>query len=133
MLVNHKRVLRIMREDNLLAVQPRAVRGDHGCRSRVRGLSEPGQSHETDGDESALGSGHHLYPSAEGVCLPGRNSRPVFAESGELGVATVYALQDAAQAWKNIAGNQPGVHGTSPSGPGTARRRSHGKIVLRVA
>ena len=48
-------------------------------------------------------------------------------------VATVYALQDAAQAWKDIAGNLPGVHGMSPSGPGAARRRSHGKIVLRVA
>ena len=48
-------------------------------------------------------------------------------------VATVYALQDAAQAWKDIAGNLPGVHGVSPSGPGAARRRSHGKIVLRVA
>jgi NADPH:quinone reductase-like Zn-dependent oxidoreductase len=48
-------------------------------------------------------------------------------------VATVYALQDAAQAWKDIAGNLPGVHGMSPSGPGVARRRSHGKIVLRVA
>ncbi len=42
-------------------------------------------------------------------------------------VATVYALQDAAQAWKDIAGN------LSPGGPGVARRRSHGKIVLRVA
>src|ERR1700704_6430782 len=48
-------------------------------------------------------------------------------------VAAVYALQDAAQAWKDIAGNLPGVHGMSPSGPGAARRRSHGKIVLRVA
>src|SRR6202163_4472916 len=48
-------------------------------------------------------------------------------------VATVYALQDAAQAWKDIAENLPGVHGMSPSGPGTARRRSHGKIVLRMA
>jgi NADPH:quinone reductase-like Zn-dependent oxidoreductase len=48
-------------------------------------------------------------------------------------VATVYALEDAAQAWKDIAGNLPGVHGVSPSGPGTAKRRSHGKIVLRVA
>jgi NADPH:quinone reductase-like Zn-dependent oxidoreductase len=48
-------------------------------------------------------------------------------------VATVYALQDAAQAWKDIAGNLPGVHGMSPSGPEVARRRSHGKIVLRVA
>jgi NADPH:quinone reductase-like Zn-dependent oxidoreductase len=48
-------------------------------------------------------------------------------------IATVCALQDAAQAWKDIAGNLPGVHGMSPSGPGAARRRSHGKIVLRVA
>jgi NADPH:quinone reductase-like Zn-dependent oxidoreductase len=48
-------------------------------------------------------------------------------------VATVYALQDAAQAWMDIAGNLPGVHGMSPGGPGTGRRRSHGKIVLRVA
>jgi NADPH:quinone reductase-like Zn-dependent oxidoreductase len=48
-------------------------------------------------------------------------------------VASVYALQDAAEAWKDIAGNLPAVHGMSPSGPGAARRRSHGKIVLRVA
>jgi hypothetical protein len=48
-------------------------------------------------------------------------------------VANIYALQDAAQAWKDIARNLPGIHGMSPSGPGAARRRSHGKIVLRVA
>ena len=48
-------------------------------------------------------------------------------------VATVYALQDVAQAWKDIAGNLPGVHGMPPSRPGAARRRSHAKIVLRVA
>lgn len=42
-------------------------------------------------------------------------------------VATVYALQDAAQAWKDLAGN------LSPSGPRAARRKPHGKIVLRVA
>jgi NADPH:quinone reductase-like Zn-dependent oxidoreductase len=48
-------------------------------------------------------------------------------------VATVYPLQNAAQAWKDIAGNLPGVHGISPSGPGSAKRRSRGKIVLRVS
>jgi NADPH:quinone reductase-like Zn-dependent oxidoreductase len=48
-------------------------------------------------------------------------------------VASVYALQDAAQAWKDIVENLPGVHGMSPSGPEAAGRRSHGKIVLRVA
>ena len=47
-------------------------------------------------------------------------------------VASVCALQDAAEAWKDIAGNLPGVHGISASGPGTAKR-THGKIVLRVA
>ena len=44
-------------------------------------------------------------------------------------VATVYALQDAAQAWKDIATKLPRVHGMSPSGPAA----KHGKIVLRVA
>jgi NADPH:quinone reductase-like Zn-dependent oxidoreductase len=48
-------------------------------------------------------------------------------------VATVYALEDAAQAWKDIAGKLPRVHGMLPSEPGAARRRSHGKIVLRAA
>ena len=47
-------------------------------------------------------------------------------------IATVYPLQDAAHAWKDIAGNLPRVHGIPPSGPG-ASSRSHGKIVLRVA
>jgi len=53
-------------------------------------------------------------------------------------VATVYALEDAAQAWKDIAGNLPRVHGISPTGlggPGGEHPeglRAHGKIVLRV-
>ena len=48
-------------------------------------------------------------------------------------VATVYALKDVAQAWKDIAGNLPRVHGMSLSGAGAPRRKKHGKIVLRVA
>ena len=48
-------------------------------------------------------------------------------------VATVYPLQQAAQAWKDIAANLPGVHGEPPSAPGSARRKPHGKIVLRVS
>jgi NADPH:quinone reductase-like Zn-dependent oxidoreductase len=47
-------------------------------------------------------------------------------------VATVYALHDVAQAWKDIAAKLPGVHGTSPSGLEAAKRK-HGKIVLRVS
>ena len=48
-------------------------------------------------------------------------------------VAKVYPLRDAVQAWKDIARNLPGVHGMLASEPGTERRKSHGKIVLRVA
>jgi NADPH:quinone reductase-like Zn-dependent oxidoreductase len=67
-----------------------------------------------------------LAPSADGLGAIAR-----LLEDGTVrpDVATVFALEDAAQAWKDIAGN------LSQSGPGaaTARRRSHGKIVLRVA
>jgi NADPH:quinone reductase-like Zn-dependent oxidoreductase len=65
-----------------------------------------------------------LAPSGDGLGSIAR-----LLEEGTIrpDVATVYALQDAARAWKDIAGN------LSPSGPGAARRRSHGKIVLRVA
>jgi NADPH:quinone reductase-like Zn-dependent oxidoreductase len=65
-----------------------------------------------------------LAPSAEGL---GRIARLLEEGTIRPDVATVYALQDAAQAWKDIAGN------LSPSGSGAARRRPHGKIVIRVA
>src|SRR5258708_2051282 len=65
-----------------------------------------------------------LAPSADGL---ERIARLLAEGTIRPDVATVYALQDAAEAWKDIAGN------LSPSGPGAARRRSHGKIVLRVA
>jgi len=71
-----------------------------------------------------------LEPSGE---VLGRIGRLLEEGTIRLDVATVYELQDVAQAWKDIARNLPGVHGMSPSGPGVARRKSHGKIVLRVA
>ncbi len=71
-----------------------------------------------------------LAPSAD---VLGRIARLLEEGTIRPDVATVYELQDAAQAWKDIAGNLPGVHTMSPSGPGAARRRPHGKIVLLVA
>jgi NADPH:quinone reductase-like Zn-dependent oxidoreductase len=65
-----------------------------------------------------------LAPSADGL---GRIARLLEEGTIRPDVATVYALQDVAQAWKDIAGN------LSPGGPQAASRRSHGKIVLRVA
>ena len=71
-----------------------------------------------------------LEPSGD---LLGRIGR--LLEQGKIrpDVATVYALEDAAQAWKDIARKLPGVHGISPSEPGAQRRNKHGKIVLHVA
>jgi NADPH:quinone reductase-like Zn-dependent oxidoreductase len=69
-----------------------------------------------------------LAPSGDGL---GRIARLMEEGTIRPDIATVYSLQDAARAWKDIAGNLPGVHGISPSG--SARSRSHGKIVLRVA
>jgi NADPH:quinone reductase-like Zn-dependent oxidoreductase len=65
-----------------------------------------------------------LAPSADGL---GKIARLLEERTIRPDVASVYALQDAAQAWKDIAANR------SPGGPGATRRRSHGKIVLRVA
>ena len=71
-----------------------------------------------------------LEPSGDGL---GRIARLLEDETIRPDVATVYPLQDAARAWKDIAGNLPRVHGLPPNGPGAARPRPHGKIVLRVA
>jgi NADPH:quinone reductase-like Zn-dependent oxidoreductase len=71
-----------------------------------------------------------LAPSAD---VLGRIARLLEEGTIRADVASVYALPDAAQAWKDMAGKLPAVHGMSPSGPGAARRGSHGKIVLRVA
>jgi NADPH:quinone reductase-like Zn-dependent oxidoreductase len=71
-----------------------------------------------------------LAPSGEDLGRIGR-----LLEEGTIrpDVATVYPLRDVAQAWKDIAERLPGVHGISASGSGAAKRKPHGKIVLRVA
>ncbi len=71
-----------------------------------------------------------LAPSGE---VLGRITRLLEEGTIRPDVATVYALQDVAQAWKDIARNLPGVRGMPPGGSGAARGRSHGKIVLRVS
>jgi hypothetical protein len=87
-------------------------------------------SQEESARHRVSGAMMRLSPSGE---VLGRIGRLLEEGTIRADVATVYALQDVAQAWKDIAENLPGVHGMSPSGPGAARRRSHGKIVLRVA
>ncbi len=106
-----KRSFLVLKEDGHLVSATQPVSQEEAARHRVSGMMM------------------RLAPSAE---MLGKIAR--LLEDGTIrpDVATVYALQDVAQAWKDIAVSLPGVHGMSPSGPG-ARRRSHGKIVLRVA
>ena len=87
-------------------------------------------SHEEAVKHRVTGAMMRLVPSGD---VLGRIAR--LLEEGTLrpDVAKVYALQNAAQAWKDIAENLPGAHGLSPREPGAARTQSHGKIVLRVA
>jgi NADPH:quinone reductase-like Zn-dependent oxidoreductase len=87
-------------------------------------------SQEESARHRVSGAMMRLAPSAD---VLGRIAQ--LLEEGKIrpDVATMYPLQEAAQAWKDIAANLPGVHGISPSGPGAAKPRSHGKIVLRVA
>jgi NADPH:quinone reductase-like Zn-dependent oxidoreductase len=87
-------------------------------------------SQEETARQRVSGAMMRLAPSGDRL---GRIARLLEEGTIRPDVATVYPLQDAAQAWKDIAGNLPGVHGMSPSAPGAARHRSHGKIVLRVA
>ena len=87
-------------------------------------------SQEETAKHAVSGEMMRLAPSAETLAEIAR-----LLEDGTIrpDVATVYTLQDAAEAWKDIAGNLPSVHGMSTNGQGAARRKSHGKIVLRVA
>jgi NADPH:quinone reductase-like Zn-dependent oxidoreductase len=87
-------------------------------------------SQEESAQQRVSGVMMRVAPSGDGL---GKIARLLEERTIRPDVATVYALQDAAQAWKVIAEKLPRVHGVSPSGPGAARRKSHGKIVLRVA
>src|SRR5712672_576380 len=75
-------------------------------------------SQEETAKHRVSGAMMRLAPSADGL---GRIARLLQEGTLRTDVASVYALRDAAQAWKDIAAN------LSPGGPGAARRRSHGK------
>ena len=107
-----KRSFLVLKEGGHLVATTQPVSQEEAARHRVSGAMM------------------RLAPSAD---MLGKIARLLEEGTIQPDVASVYALQDAAEAWKDIAGNLPAVHGMSPSWPGAARRRSHGKIVLRVA
>ena len=107
-----KRSFPILKEGGYLVSATQPVSQEEAARHRVSGMMM------------------RMAPSGEALGKIGR-----LLDEGTIhpDVANVYPFHDVTQAWKDIAGNLPRVHGMSPSGPGTAKRRSHGKIVLRVA
>jgi NADPH:quinone reductase-like Zn-dependent oxidoreductase len=106
-----KRSFLVLKEGGHLVSATQPVSQEEAARHRVSGMMM------------------RLAPSAD---MLGKITR--LLEDGTIrpDVAAVYELQDVAEAWKDMAGKLPGVHRVSPTEPGT-RRRSHGKIVLRVA
>jgi putative transposase len=74
--INHKRVLRMMRNDNLLCVRRRKFVVTTDSRHNLPiylnlAGHEPGWTNEAHENEPALGRGYHLYPAANRVRLPG--------------------------------------------------------------
>ena len=90
---------------------------------RIVAATQPVSPEET-AKHRVSGAMMRLAPSADTL---GKIARLLEEGTIRPDVASVYALQDAAQAWKEIAA------GSTPGGPGGARPRSHGKLVLRVA
>ena len=83
--VNHKRVYRLMREDNLLCLRRRKFVVTTDSAHHSAGVSEPGARDDADGPGSALGGRYHLHSAAGRVRLPGGDSGCVFAASDWLG------------------------------------------------
>ena len=69
--VNHKRVARIRREDNLLCMPRQRSARRRRIGVIVACLANLARHMCPDGGESTLGSGHHLYKDGRGVRLSG--------------------------------------------------------------
>lgn len=71
--VNRKRVLRLMREDNLLVLRKRRARPHDELGSPATSVSEPraGVGHQQ--MRPIVGLGHHLHPASARVHLPRRH------------------------------------------------------------
>jgi transposase-like protein len=81
MIVNHKRVARMMRNDNLLSIRHRELLWATDQRNEVEiylNLAKGGWS------KSSVDCGHHLYSAPDGVCVSGGGARCLLSESGGL-------------------------------------------------
>ena len=83
-LVNHKRVLRLLREDNLLALRKKRFHHDNRQPASLASVAQPSALDQARRPQSTLGCRHHLSAVARGVLLPGRHPRPLVEEGGGL-------------------------------------------------
>jgi NADPH:quinone reductase-like Zn-dependent oxidoreductase len=81
-------------------------------------------SQEEAATHGVSGAMMRLAPSAD---VLGKIARLLEQRTIRPDVASIYALKDAGQAWKDLAAN------VSPGATGAKKRRAHGKVVLRVA
>ena len=80
MRVNHKRVARIMREDNLLAVQPKQFVTTTDSNHALEIYLNLARRMTLTGRGSALDRRHHLYSAEGGVRVSGADSGRLFAQ-----------------------------------------------------
>ena len=84
MLVNHKRVARIMREDNLLAVQPKQFVTTTDSNHALEIYLNLARRMTLTGHGSALDRRYHLHSAEGGVCVSGADSGWLFAQGRRL-------------------------------------------------
>ena len=137
LLVNHKRVLRIMRQDNLLCLRKRPfVPLTTDVAAQLAGRAEPGPRPRGDRRRPALGGRHHLCSPARGVRLsrhrPGRlqppgdrlgagrpsGGQPCRGSAGD-GADTTTIRNPAASSITPIAASSTPAPNTPPCSPGT--------------
>ena len=86
--MNHKRVRRLLREDNLLCPRKRKFVVTTDSHHGPQNLPESGGKDDSDGHRPTIGCRHHLHPAARGICFLGSDSRRLFAARDWLGAGS---------------------------------------------
>ena len=86
--VNHKRVLRLMREDNLLKSATDEVCVYDGFAAQSADLSEPGAACEFNEAQPVVGGGHYFHSATQRVRLSGGGFGCVLTARDRLGSGT---------------------------------------------
>jgi helix-turn-helix protein len=80
MQINHPHVVRIMREDNLLGLQPQRFKVTTNSNHKFEVYLNLAARMKLNGIHQALGSGHHLHSAEGGICLLGGDIRRVLTK-----------------------------------------------------